>query len=518
MIVFLALFLIPALVLSEEPVSKNAARAVELGRFIDMSNGTVLDKNTGLMWVQDANIATTPLPYGAARQFVAEMNAGKRPNFGYTDWRLPSINDLDNLIDKNKYYPALPEGNPFKNIQNKFYWSATVGMDVIENTWVMDLASGNKMSSYISDCTFFYFWPVRSNWMPAMVKSGKLFAYGLNDQGQLGDGTLSDRDDFVETKSMTDVMDVSVGMEHTVAIRTDGTMWAWGRNDFGQLGDDSTSDRNIPVAVKGLYNIIDISAGMYHTVALKSDGTVWAWGKNSYGQLGDGTKEDRRRPVQIKGMSNVVKVFAGMYSTFAITSSGTLYSWGGNSYGQLGDGTTVDRYAPAAIKGFTDVIEIAAGMYHTVALKSNGTVYAWGWNTPFGILGDGTKEDKRSPVQVKNLEDITDIAIGMYHAVAVKKDGTLWAWGKNDFSQLGVKAQKAMVPIQIEGISGVTKVAAGNYHSLAMTSEGSVYIWGQDKKGRSDKTSPTRAKDVSGVIGFAAGKHYTVVIKSEKIQ
>ena len=146
------------------------------------------------------------------------------------------------------------------------------------------------------------------------------------------------------------------------AVRSDGTeIWAWGRNDSGQLGDGTLTRRLSPGQVRGLSEVVAIAAGSYHSLAVKTDGTVWAWGWNQYGQLGDGTFATRLAPVQVNGLSGVVGVAAGRYHSLALKSDGTVWAWGWNDSGQLGDKTFATRLAPVQVSELSGVVGIAAG-------------------------------------------------------------------------------------------------------------------------------------------------------------
>jgi hypothetical protein len=180
-----------------------------------------------------------------------------------------------------------------------------------------------------------------------------------------------------------------------------GRVWAWGQNLNGQLGNGTTNDSPNPVLVPELDGVMAVAAEFGHTVALKSDGTVVAWGMNNVGQLGDGTTMPRLRPVPVPGLSGIVAIAAGDTYTLALKNDGRVFAWGENADGQLGDGTTNNRATPAPVPGLSDVMAIAGGQNYCVALKRDQTVWAWGRNGS-GQLGDGTRSNNRLvPVQVK---------------------------------------------------------------------------------------------------------------------
>jgi len=263
-----------------------------------------------------------------------------------------------------------------------------------------------------------------------------------------------------------------------------GTVWAWGANSYGKLGDGTTTDRQLtPVQVRGeggvgfLNNIIAISAGYEHTVALRNDGTVWAWGSNGNGRLGDNTTTDRLTPVQVRGegavgfIDNITAISAGNAHTVALRNDGTVWAWGSNVNGRLGDGTTTRRTTPVQVRGegavgfLNNITAISAGNGYTAALRNDGTVWAWGSNN-YGQLGDGTTTNRHTPVQVRGeeavgfLNNITAIsAAGESHTVALRNDGTVWAWGRNYFGQLGDGTSgwdfNRYTPVQVRGVDGV---------------------------------------------------------------
>jgi len=348
-----------------------------------------------------------------------------------------------------------------------------------------------------------------------LLKSdGTVWACGDNYNGKLGDGTTTDRNVPVQVNGLSDVIAISAGYNHTVVLKSNGTLWAWGHNGAGQLGDGTTMTRSYPVQVSSLSGVAAVSAGEFYTVALKMDGTVWAWGENYYGVLGDGTTISQTTPVQVTSLSNVTAIAAGNQHTVALKSDGTVWIWGSNGSGLLGDGTTAkQRTTPVQVANLSNVTAISTGLNYTLALKSDGTVWAWGFNNQ-GRLGDGTTVERITPVQVSNLSNITAISAGNIHAAALKSDGTVWAWGNNNNGQLGdgTKAERTS-PVQVTTLSSVTAISAGSAHTLAMKNNGTVWAWGYNPYGvlgdgtTTSQSIPVQIKGENGVGWLNLGEN-----------
>jgi alpha-tubulin suppressor-like RCC1 family protein len=295
---------------------------------------------------------------------------------------------------------------------------------------------------------------------------------------------------------------IACGAWHTLALKkNDESLYAWGRNEYGQLGVDDKTDSLTPKEVGSLSGIVAVAAGRSHTVALDSGGKVYTWGDNEFGQLGDGTNEDRLTPKEVDSLSGVVAVAAGYTHTIALTSGGLVYTWGHNHFGQLGNNSTADSNVPVPVTQVTDfseIVAVAAGRYHSVALKkSDGTVWSWGGNE-YGQLGDETKTDRLTPVQVTDLSGVEAVAAGYLYTVALESSGAVYAWGRNYFGQLGDETKiDRLTPVQVHYLSGVEAVAAGYAHTVALKSDGTAYAWGYNVYGQlGDGTKTDRLKPV----------------------
>jgi len=328
--------------------------------------------------------------------------------------------------------------------------------------------------------------------------NGSVWAWGNNSDGQLGDGSLTSRSTPVQITALLNIRSAAVGSAHSMALKNDGSVWAWGNNSNGQLGDGGSTARNTPQQVLGLSGMIAVAAGSAHSVALKNDGTVWAWGRNNYGQVGDGTPTERHAPVQVGGLSGVTAVAAGSGHTVALKNDGTVWAWGNNSNGQLGDGgAALISTIPVQVKGLSGmavgfVTAVSAGYDHTVALKNDGTVWAWG-NNSNGQLGIGSITSSSMPVQASGLAGMTAVAAGFGHTLALKSDGSLWTWGNNSKGQLGNGLTNGIVidsptPVGISGLVGITDIAGGYEGSVAvkgvLKGDGTVWAWGSNNYGQ----------------------------------
>ena len=323
----------------------------------------------------------------------------------------------------------------------------------------------------------------------ALAWNGDVYSWGWNDPGcQLGDGNppwiYHDYPKEVADGPSSDA--IAAGEDHSLALAWGASVYAWGNNDVGQLGIGRYpvyycfADQSVPGSGgKGLlYPVEAIAAGDNHSLAVMAwDGNVYAWGDNSYGQLGNGSSiGNEYSPVQVHGgqqgtdpLTGVKAVAGGNHHSLALMEDGTVYAWGSNEYGQLGIGNKDNHTVPYKVKApqgsppdeelLTGIVAVAAGEHHSLALKGDGTVYAWGGNGN-GQLGIGNKDNHTIPYQVKGpggtgtLTNITDVAAGKLFSLALRSDGTVWAWGGNDYGQLGVNSDNPhTVPYQVHGVN-----------------------------------------------------------------
>jgi alpha-tubulin suppressor-like RCC1 family protein len=320
----------------------------------------------------------------------------------------------------------------------------------------------------------------------------------------------------------------AAGNDHSLSVHADGTLWAWGDNAYGQLGIPTTTARAArPVQVGTATDWVMVAAGQYHSLGLRADGTLWAWGLNRYGQLGNatgtGTAAANATPTQVAG--TYTQVAAGANHSLGLQADGTLYAWGSNTGGQLGNATgtnTANAYpTPTQVAGI--YTQVAAGGFHSLGLRADGSLYAWGYNQ-FGQLGNatgtGTLNPTTTPTQVAGT--YTQVAAGYYHSLGLRADGTLYAWGYNSGGQLGDGTTNPnATPTQVAGT--YTQVAAGQYHSLGLRADGSLYAWGFNGFGQlgnatgnpAPTPTPTPAGTALNTRSLAMGSNFGLAVRGD---
>jgi alpha-tubulin suppressor-like RCC1 family protein len=315
------------------------------------------------------------------------------------------------------------------------------------------------------------------------------------------------------------VTKIAAGGYQSFFLKSGGSLWDMGLNDYGQLGDGTTNPTNRPEKILGT-NVTAIAAGVHHTLFLKNDTSLWAMGDNESGELGDGSVNQATNPKKIVA-TNVTAIAGGEYHSLFLKSDGSLWGMGYNSDGELGDATYTDAHSSEKIVN-TNVMAIAAGEWHSLFLKSDGSLWAMGWNS-FGQLGDGnnSRPDINSPEKIV-ATNVTAIAAGWNHSLFLKNDGSLWAMGNNAFGQLGDGTLNSAGTNSPEKIvaSGVTAIAAGRGHSLFLKSDGSLWAMGDNDDGQLgdgtfNATNRPEMIVAGGVTAIAAGEFHSVYLKND---
>lgn len=369
----------------------------------------------------------------------------------------------------------------------------------------------------------------------AAMSDGTVRCWGLNDYGQVGaapsgGGRCTVRGDSIPCESrphtvagLSDVRQVATGNGSTCALRGDGSVWCWGLNDGGQLGNGSSAVAPSPTPARvDLPAARQVAMGAFHACALLTDGTVRCWGLNRFGQVGLAVASSPRQcdpgtgdtvgcvptPTAVAGLSGVSQISLGRHHSCARLADGTLRCWGLNDSAQLGlgrlDPDTAPQVSPASVAG-TGVAEVASGGSHTCYRGTDGTVHCWGWGD-LGQLGGATLatcttvsrpvQCAQSPGAVPGLTGVSAIAAGRYHTCAVLSGGGMRCFGRDDSGQLGGGSPSgtrctsfpddfpcSRTPREVS-ISGAASASVGDYHSCALSRDGEVRCWGYNAFGQ----------------------------------
>lgn len=342
------------------------------------------------------------------------------------------------------------------------------------------------------------------------VVNGNLYTWGRNNYGQLGSGTSTGdltNPTITKLSTISNIVSIGFNQNNSLAITEDGSVWTWGANSSGQLGMGNTGDvqaaasdsgpRNPPRKVPGITGAVMGSYGYDHAIILKSDGTVLTFGLNSVGQLGNGTGGAgtySANPVTVIGLpTDIIQVIAGSEHSAALTKSGDVYVWGRDQYGNLGDGVLGSaseiNSTPKKVSSLSGIVHIANGRDHLLALKNDGTVYAWGLaaSGQLGIGGSGSPTPVPTPTLVSGLYHVASVWANGTQSFAILSDGTVKGWGANSSGNLGTgltTPAKLYTPGDIVvGVKDIQYFGCGALHNFAILKSGSLYGWGWNFKG-----------------------------------
>lgn len=342
----------------------------------------------------------------------------------------------------------------------------------------------------------------------AVTVEGGVRCWGLNRDGQLGDGTRNDQRTPVSVALPAGplrAVAVACGRQHTCARMANGTVRCWGDNTRGQLGDGTTTASLLPVVVSGLTGVRQLELGYLYSCALLTNGAVSCWGENANAQVGDGTLTTAHTPRPVAVVRHAVYLATGNSHSCAVTFEGAVWCWGENSNGELGDGSSRNRVAPVKVIGIEAAVRVAAGVAHTCALLTDGTVRCWGGNNS-GQLGNGSTTASLTPVRVAGVSGAVELVAGEAHTCARLSDGTVWCWGDNSAGQIGdgTTTSPRRTPLEVTDLGAVTQVFARRTSTCVRRADRSVQCWGSNGAGQlGDGTTVTRTSpwSVSNLTG-----------------
>lgn len=329
---------------------------------------------------------------------------------------------------------------------------------------------------------------------------------------------------FTSITSLSQIIDGGNG--HAIILDKKGYVWTIGRNNYGQLGDSSLKNSPNPKKVKGLKRIAKISRGYDHSIALDSAGNLYLWGRNNYGQIGCPSILDQLTPQKLPNHANFIAVEGGHWHTVGLKKDGTVWTWGHNFFGELGNGTREHSQWPTSVMQMVnsqksvlnDIVQIASVGYHTLALKKDGSVWAWGSNN-YNELGYKGNEIQQYAIEVKGIPKIKEVAVGWHHSVALDVNGNLWAWGSDPAFQFGEATAKFYErPFMFKELPKFTKIACGSWHSLAIDEHENVWAWGKNHYGMLgtgdsvSRSTPILIKSLKNITDIGGGCFESIAI------
>jgi alpha-tubulin suppressor-like RCC1 family protein len=341
----------------------------------------------------------------------------------------------------------------------------------------------------------------------ATTATARVYCWGWNRDGELGDGSRTDRVVPVRVAGDGGIAAVTGGGGHSCAVDSAGVATCWGFNLSGQLGvaegggGANVPRSAIPVDVAGGLTLTAIEAGGAFTCGVAADSTAWCWGWGAQGQVGDGARVDRRTPVAAGGGLRLIAVSAGARHTCALAADSTAWCWGDNGAGQLGNGTVTDTTLPVAVSSGRKFIAVSAGYDHTCGLEAIGDIYCWGANT-VGQLGDTSVSQTRTPSRVLGGQAFISLTAGAAHTCGTTISGAGYCWGGNANGQLGSQSTSfcatpagsqpcTRIPTLIVGGMTFQMISAGTQHSCGLTTEAVAFCWGLNDHGQLGDGSTT---------------------------
>ncbi len=350
----------------------------------------------------------------------------------------------------------------------------------------------------------------------ALATSGAAHCWGANWDGQLGDGTFTNRSAPVPVGGGQTFVAVTAGSRHSCGVTATGAAHCWGGNFVAQLGDGTFTARTTPVPVQGgvAFAQVASSATSGHSCGINTAGAAYCWGANGSSQLGDGTTTTRTTPVLVGGGMTWVQVVVGGGHSCGLTVTGAAYCWGDNWGGQVGDGSTTRRAAPTLVTGGRAFVALTAGHTHSCGLAADGTAYCWGDNGG-GWLGDGTRTNRQGPTAVAGGQRFRALNTNGQTTCGVTVAGTASCWGQGYLGQLANgQPHDLAAPVTLPGGLSWRAVGGGNSFTCGVTSGGAPLCWGHNGFGAvgtgsfSNRTVPFAVAGAPALTSVSAGGNH----------
>ncbi|MCK4705404.1 MAG: hypothetical protein KAT90_07995, partial [Gammaproteobacteria bacterium] len=358
--------------------------------------------------------------------------------------------------------------------------------------------------------------------------NGTLWGWGHNGSGQLGVSSATLSRSLPPIQNGTGSAWASVASStygHALALQTDGTLFAWGNNSSGQLGIGNTSTQSVPQPV-GSAQWLSFFIGGNNSAGIQADGSLWTWGQGYQGRLGTGSTVNATLPQAILEVGPWDSVSVGSSRTLAIKADGTLWAWGYDLYGKHGQGNAgvQQQDLPVQIGTDTDWVQVSVGSassyYTSMAVKADGTLWAWGYDNNGAFGADTLKYTVTTPLQIGTAQ-WSMVKTSGSHTLGIKKDGTLWSWGYNSVGQLGTGTNGGYnaTPAQIGSATNWVSISVESNNTMALQADNSLSSWGDNSRGQiglGTSGQPWSPQDMSSAFTqISKGYYHSAGIKAD---
>ena len=304
--------------------------------------------------------------------------------------------------------------------------------------------------------------------------------WGHNPDGEVGDGTQTDRAAPTQVGGSVSFAQISAGEPRSCGRTAVGDVYCWGNLNF--VAGNSPDYHVTPALVASGLGFVDLSVSTSNICGLDASGKAYCWGGNTTGAVGDGTLNVRPTPVTVSGGLTFAQITVGRDFACGRTTAGVAYCWGKNDLGQLGDSTKTNRLAPTKVSDNLTFASIAAGFSAVCGLTPDGAIYCWG-STIYVVPGTGGVSTV--PAHVTSTQSFVQVATGVFHACALTAAGAAWCWGDGIAGELGTGSLKpnSDTPVAVTGGLAFAKISAGKDATCGVTVLGALYCWGSDTFG-----------------------------------
>lgn len=473
--------------LSGLTLQHNISYRAEVRAVDNAGNTSSISSSDG--WTVDTEHPVVPsefslgaVPYSLTRSPDLNFNSGSDALSGVSQYQARLIRTSDSQVMKD--WATVNSGQKLTGMSLTHNVNYTIQLRVVDNA--SNIANVSSLNFNTHPSGYFLISPDGSSISPkcSIHNNGKVRCWGTNNQGQLGDGTTTDRLSPTAINSSEEFIALTVGYSYGCALSSQNKVFCWGRNNVGQLGDGTFVDRLSPVAVdpSESYRLIKSNNGN-STCGLTVSDKLKCWGHNTEGLLGDGSMVNQNLPVCIDCAEDYVDFGLGGYHGCALTKSGKIKCWGKNSVGQVGDGTSATKFTPVEIDSATIYVKLNVSNSVNCALTSGKNIKCWGLNYR-GAIGDGTTVNKLSPTLIDSATQYDSVLTSTENTCGIRINGQIKCWGSNSHGQVGNGTNhfsaypNVLSPILIDSSTTYISLSLGSGTTCGLTSSNDLKCWG----------------------------------------